>query len=348
MQPRGAVIANTPLPTAWSFGTISSGSIGTFTSTIQNTGNGPATAKIQGLSLANVFGLQNNPTNVAPKSVAALVGQFTPPSTNGTWTDRGQLVVSAPAFCAGLPNQWITPYIDFSGSSNGNPSVTFSGNLVFPTTNCAAAPPAGQSVTLANATNQSLAYTVKFASGTWYTVTDSGAGSLAANGVATIVVNPKTVSPAQGVIAGSAPYGDDLLIAIATSPATKFTVPVSWTLNGAVLSLPKGAGPNTDAQGHAFYPADSTSGFSLAMDNAGTAAVGVDVAVQPSGAFVLQPAPPVQVLPNIRALPELVSAGSSPACPTTTHGTATFTYTGPVCQPFTLPVVNVYSCAGAF
>ncbi len=349
MQPRGAVIADTPLPTAWSFGTVGPGSIGTFTTSISNTGNAPATVALQGLSTRGIFGLQGNPTTVPAAAVTALVGQFAPPSANGNWTDSGDLTVTAPdAFCAPLPSSWVSPTLEFSGSSNANAVVTLSGGLVFPTTDCSSAPPAGQSVTLANLTNRALTYAVKFASGAWYTFADSGSGSLAANGVASIVVNPKTISPGPGVVPGSAPYADDLIIAIATSPATTtFTAPISWTLNGAVLSLPQGSGPDSDGTSP-FYVADSTSGFPLPMANGGTASATVNLAIQPPGSFSLAPAPALQVLPNIPSLNELVSGGTGPACPATSPAAATFGYAGPVCQPFPLSAVRVRTCTGTF
>jgi hypothetical protein len=348
MQARGAVIADTPLATTWNFGTVGAGSIGTFSTSIRNTGNAPAIVTLQGLTTQGIFGLQSNPTTVPPASVTALVGQFSAPSASGNWTDQGQLQVSATdAFCAALPSQWMTPTIDFSGSSNASPVATISGNLVFPTTDCGGSPPGGQSVTLTNSTNQQLPYTVRLSAGTWYTFADSGSGVLAPNGVATLVVNPKPVNPGQGVVPGSAPYADELIIDIASSPATDFTVPISWTLNGAVLSLPQGGGPNSDSQGP-FYAADSTSGFSFPMANAGTASATVNVAIQPADAFGIQPAPPIQVLPNIMALPELVSSVSDPACPATAHATATFVYSGPVCQPFPTASVSVTACVGTY
>jgi hypothetical protein len=369
MQARGAVIANTALPTAWSFGMVGPGSIGLFTTSISNTGNAPATVTLQELgdagleleqSTMGIFGLQSNPLTVPPSSVTAVVGQFSPPSANGNWTDTGQLLVTAPdAFCAPLPSQWVTPTIDLSGSSNSSPVIALTGSLIFPTTDCGGAPPGGQSVTLTNSTNRSLAYSVAFASGTYYTLADSladsGFGTLAANASATIVVNPKILTPAPGVIPGFAPYADNLIIDVFTGPAdaaaatsvANFTVPISWTLNGAVLSLPQGAGPYSNSSG-SFYVADSTSGFPLAFLNTGTASATVSVAVQPAGAFDLQPPAPISVLPGLPSLPELVSGGSTPACPATSSGVATFIYSGPVCQPFSLPSVNVQSCSGTY
>jgi hypothetical protein len=119
MQPRGAVIANTPLPTTWTLGPVSFGSIGTFNSSIQNTGNAGASIALIGLSQPTIFGLQTNPTMAPGGAVTPIVGQFTPPAASGQWTDSGTLVVSASeAFCAPLPAQWASPTISFSGTSN--------------------------------------------------------------------------------------------------------------------------------------------------------------------------------------------------------------------------------------
>jgi hypothetical protein len=348
-QPHGAVIASTPVVSAWAFGTVGPGSVGTFTTAIQNTGNGSATLALKQLSLPSIFGMQSNPTAVPANTVAAVVGQFSPPSANGTWEDHGLLEVDAvDAFCAPLPSQWVTPTVDLTGASNSNAVITVAGNLVFPTTDCGGSLPAGQSVTLTNSTNRAYSYSARLASGVFYSLVDGGAGTLAAGGVSTLVVNAKAVSPGPGVTPGAAPYADNLVIDVATSPATAFTVPVSWALNGAVLSLPQGGGPFTDGEGQSFYAADSTSGYPLPMDNGGSASASVSFALQPSGAFEIQPTAPITVLPNVSALPSLVSTSSSSVCPATTSGTATFVYSGPVCQPFRLSTVTVYSCAGTY
>jgi hypothetical protein len=162
------------------------------------------------------------------------------------------------------------------------------------------------------------------------------------------VVTPTGTTFGPAALAGSAPYADDLVVTLATSPTTRLTLPISWTLNGAVLSLPRGAGPDADASGHPFYAADSTSGFPLPMENTGTAAVTVAFAIQPAAGLLFSPASPVQVIPGIGAAPELGSTSFDATCPTLTPGTVTFVYSGPVCQPFPFPQVNVEACAGTF
>ncbi len=348
MQARGAVIASTPLPTTWSFGTVGSGSIGTFTTAIQNTGNAPAKVSLGNLTMPTIFGLKDNPTTAAGGATTALVGQFTPPSASGNWSDQGQLAVTTDfAFCAALPAQWVAPTIVLSGGSSGSPSVTIAGNLQFPTTDCGSSAPGGQSVTLTNLTNQAFTYTLGFTTGTFYTLSDPNAGKLPANGVATIVVTPTTVTPGQGVQTKAAAYADNLVIAFPSSSLTGFTVPISWALNGAILSLPQGPGPSA-VNGQPTYIADSVSGLPLGMTNTGSAAATVSLTLSPSAPFTLQPAGPLQVLPSVPTSPELVSTSAAPACPTTVAGTVTFAYSGPVCQPFAFPTVNVNSCAGAY
>jgi hypothetical protein len=355
MQARGAVIADTPLATAWSFGTVTAGSIQTFTSSIRNTGNAPVSVALQGLLQPAIFGLQSNPitapgaTTPGGSVVTAITGQFAPPSPDGSWTDSGTLVATpVRALCAPLPPQWVSPTISLSGATNSNPALTYAGSLTFPTTNCGSAAPAGQAVTITNSTNIAHAYSVHFSSGTYYSYTattldggpeaDGGSsGTIAANGTATIVVTPSTIVPGPGVTPGSGPYADDLIVSVDTSPPTQWTIPIAWTLNGAVLSLPRGAGP---------YQADSTGAFTLPMSNTGTSPAVVDFGIAPFAALLFSPAPPISVGPGIGASPGLVSASSDVACPGATKVTATFVYSGPVCQPFPFASVTVAACSG--
>jgi hypothetical protein len=358
MQPRGAIIADTPLTTTWSFGTVTAGSIQTFTSTIVNLGNAPASVALQGLLQPKVFGLANSPT-IAPGATApggsvvtAIVGQFTPPSPDGSWSDTGTLVVTAPqAFCSPLPAHWTTPTINVSGATNNNTALTYTGSLTFQATNCGEVAPAGQAITITNSTDVTYPYTVQFSSGTYYTYTATtgpvldgglavdagGLHTIAANGTATLVVTPTTIQPGPGVVPGSAPYADNLIVTVETSPPTQWTIPISWTLSGAVLSLPQGAGP---------YTADSTGAFTLPMVNTGTAPANVNFGIVPFGALQFSPAPPITVGTGIGASPGLVAASSDAVCPASTNVTATFAYSGPVCQPFPLTHVTVGACFG--
>ncbi len=355
MQARGAVIANTPLTTTWSFGTLGNGLIGTFSSTITNTGNAAASVSLQGLQHPTVFGLQSAPTTAAANAVTDVIGQFSPPATNQVWTDQGTLVVTAAqAFCEPLPATWTSPTISLSGSSiAGSLPVTVSGSLAFPSTNCGSAAPAAQSITLTNTTNIPYVFTAQLNSGAFYTLQnpttgDAGAGIIPGNGVVVLGVTPQTVAPGPTAVAGAAPYADDLIVTIQSPTPSGVTIPISWTLNGAMLSLAQGLGPNKDAMGNQFYVADSQSGFTLPMDNDGTGTATVQFGIQPSGAFTFSPAPPISVEPNIRALPRLSSAGSDATCPSLTSGSATFLYSGPVCRPFPFTQVSIQSCVGTF
>jgi hypothetical protein len=226
--------------------------------------------------------------------------------------------------------------------------VTVSGTLIFPSTDCGSASPAGQAVSLGNATNVAYAYRTSFNSGKYYAVANPTFGTVPANGTATIIVTPATVTPGPGVTPGSAPYADELVITVATTPPTQLTVPISWALNGAVLSLPSGAGPRVDSSGSPYYPADSTSGYPLPMLNTGNASAGVDFSIVPFGSFAFSPAPPIQVIPGVGAAPALVSSSSDLVCPAVTMSTATFFYSGPVCQPFPLSQVKIEACFGTF
>jgi hypothetical protein len=352
MQPRGAVIASTPLTTMWPFGSVLVGSIGTFANQITNTGNASVSIALQGFAQPDIFGLQMNPT-IAPGGnvVTPLVGQFTPPSAFGSWVDTGTLVVTpVQALCEPLPPQWATPTIQVSGNSNLQPALTVTGNLIFPSTDCGSPAPDGQAVTINNLTKDAYSFSAAFASGKYYTILPpGGSGSVPANGTATVIVSPNTITPGPGVAPGSAPYADNLLITVDTVPPAQFSIPIWWALNGAVLSLPEGEGTQTDEFGTPFYPADSFSGFALPMANTGTATATVGFAISPADVWTFSPADAsFQVIPGIGATPGLVSTSSDPACPTKTTATATFQYSGPVCQPFSVSSVTIEACTGTF
>ncbi len=356
MQARGAVIVERALDDIWNFRTINVGSIGTFANSIRNVGNAPALVSLQGLSQPSIFGLMNNPTTVAPTGSTAFFGQFTPPMAGQFYSDQGTLVITAPqSLCQPLPADWTNPTITLSGSSNGNATIAVSGSLAFPSSDCGSAPPGGQSVTLTNETNQQYTYAPTLGTGAFYKISDPGSGIIDPGGSATILVTPDSIPPGPGVQPGSAPYVDSLVVttvpagggAAGSSPASpSFSIPISWTLNGAVLSLPEGAGPKTDGGGNRFYPADTTSGDALPIANTGTKQATVSFATSPTS--VLK-ALSNQVVPAGGSVePQLTPTASVPTCSTTATTTTTFFYSGPICQPLQLPSVTVRACRGTF
>ncbi len=324
-QARGAVITGTPpLSTTWNFGQISFGSIGTFTSIINNTGNAPATVVLNGISQPSIFDVQGGTVTATPKVATSIVGQFTPPSASGSWSDQGTLVVStSTAFCEPLPAQWQTPTINVAGTSSGAPSFALSGSLAFPGSDCGSAAPAGQSVTLTNSTNLAHTYTVSVSSPTFYQIADPNGGSLAANGTAVITVTPQTVTPGAGVAAGSAAYAANLTVTI--DGTTHLVTPISWTLNGAVLSV--------SASTRAISRTSSTVTFT----NSGTQTVSVSTAFSPADITI--GANPNQVLAGGSTSTTLIATRFiAPNCNAQRTNavtvTPTFTYSGgSVCQP---------------
>lgn len=348
MEASGAIISPTALPTTWNFGTIQYGSIGTWPTTITNTGNAPAyvtfTSAVldgglpdSGLSQPTIFSLASNATTAAPNSVTSIVGQFTPSLADGTWSDQGTLSVTAAAFCEPLPSQWQNPLITLLGSSNGNPPVTIAGNLDFGTTECGSAPPGTKFLTLTNNTDQTYALTLSLSSNQYYTISagaDSSSGELPALGTTVIGVRPTPVVPGPGVVTGGAQYADNLSIVVGptSQPVITFTQPISWALSGAVLSLPNGNGP---------YEADSTGGHTLAISNTGSEAA----TVQFQSGDALMSIAPVLVPQTVGAAPVLIAGTSAPMCPTTANSTLSFTYSGSVCQ-FLPSSVTVNSCVG--
>jgi hypothetical protein len=326
-QARGAVITGAPpLATTWNFGQISLGSIGTFTSIINNKGNAPATVVLNGISQPSIFNVKGGTVTAAANATTSIVGQFIPPSASGSWSDQGTLVVSTDtAFCEPLPAQWQTPTINVAGTSSGAPSFTLTGSLAFPGSDCGSAAPAGQSVTLTNATNVAHTYTVTVSSPTFYQVVDPNGGSLAANGAVVITVVPQTVTPGAGVAAGSAAYAANLSVTI--DGTTQLVTPISWTLNGAVLSQASST------------RAISRTNSTITFTNAGTQTVSVSTSFTPNDITIA--ANPNQVLAGGSTGTTLRSRGPGggiPTCNATRSNavtvTPTFTYSGgAVCQP---------------
>jgi hypothetical protein len=367
MQARGAVIKDTPITTNWPFGTISFGSIGTFPNSISNSGNSGVTIRIAGLSYPRIFGLQSAATKVPGATTpTSVVGTFTPSASDGTWSDKGQLVVTADqALCEPLPMQWNSPMVTMSGASDSTPAVTYSGSLVFPTTECGNSAPPAQTITLTNASNVAYPYTLSFSSGgKFYSTTptedaggpDGGAGTVPASGSAQILVTPHTVTPGPSVLAGSTPYADELLVTVETNPPTQFAIPISWSLSGAVLSLPPGFTRTDKATNQIYYPADSTGALALPLLNTGTEPVSITYSSQPTGAFSISPMPPIVINPGTSTSAptalSLVAGSTDPSCTASpfapTVGSASlFIVSGAVCQPLPGPVV-VESCSGTF
>jgi hypothetical protein len=370
MQARGAVIVDAPITTNWPFGTVSFGSIGTFTNSITNSGNSGVTIGITGLAHPSIFGLQNSRTKVPggnPAVVTSVVGTFAPPASDGSWSDMGSLAVTADqALCEPLPMQWNNPMVTMSGTSDSTPAVTWSGSLVFPTTECGSAAPPPQTITLTNASNVAYPYTLSFSSGgKYYSTTptadaggpDGGAGTVPAKGSAQILVTPHAVTMGPGVLPGSAPYADELLVTVETNPPTPFTIPISWSLSGAVLSLPPGSTKTDPTTHQAYYPADSTGTLTLPILNTGSEPVTINYSTQPTGVFSISPMPPV-VIPAVSAssaptaLFLVAPASGDPSCTASPFAPAVgsaalYIVSGAVCQPLPDSVV-VESCSGTF
>jgi hypothetical protein len=378
MQAQGAIIVDTTpaLNTTWDFGTVSAGSIGTITKSIQNIGNLPATVSLGAVSpqvSSSVFSLASSPTTAPGTSVPGvavttpIVGQFTAPAlVAGSWVVDETLSVTG-ALCGLLPSQnplpaqWNNPTIHLSGASTSNPIVTASdSHISFPPTECGSPVPGPQFITLTNLTNQAYPVSATLVGmGSHYSVLITGnATSLPALGTVTIEVAPLPVNPAFRLIlaTGPAPYADNLLVKIGppASPVETLNFPISWSLNGAVLSLQQSPKQTLGLQGQEFYLADSTSARPLTIVNSGNEAV--SVVFQPSDTtFTVSPSP--LLVSTLGAQAQLFNTSLAPPCvppPTGPNTRLSFGYTAcpacptvPVCNP--LPAfVQVLSCTGSY
>jgi hypothetical protein len=118
MQPRGVIISDTPLNANWVFPNVSVGSNSNFSVAIQNTGNAPGRATLNG-TFPTVFTLATSPTTITANASSPIVGVFTPTLAATLYSGTGNLLISAPtAFCEPLPTQWNNPAITLSGTSN--------------------------------------------------------------------------------------------------------------------------------------------------------------------------------------------------------------------------------------
>ena len=170
-------------------------------------------------------------------------------------------------------------------------------------------------------------------------------GSVSSRGTAMFVVTPQTVIPGPGVEPGAAPYADELLVTIATTPPSSFVVPISGPERCGTVS------PRWRRAGHRFarvFLLGRHHGLSDAPDAERWHRDG-DRLLRDSACRNRARLAPVARLgpPGSPTAPELTSAATDAACPGTTNGTIAFFYAGPVCQPFSVTSINVHACAGA-
>jgi hypothetical protein len=238
-QAQGAVVDNNLATTSWNFGTVNFGSTSTFNLSLHNAGNAPVQIALTGLT-QSVFGLAPNPTvqTVAP-GVQPITGTFAPNAPTGSWADQGVVNVTPTAgnvFCEPLPTSWSNATISLQGAASNNPTITLAGSLSFPATSCGGIVPAGQSITIQNSATNAVSFSAQFDYGTNYSITTASSGSVPANGTATVGVAPlaSSTTPSATLEPGSTTFDDRLQLTVGS---TIYYIPISMTLNGAVLSL---------------------------------------------------------------------------------------------------------------
>ena len=126
MGAQGAIIASTPWPTEWNFGTASIGASRQLLVPVVNNGNVPVNAALADIIIAQgqsgVFSL-NSPSTVLAGQTSNIVALFQPEAANTTFTATANLdlsVASDKVFCQPLPAGWnsSTRNIHMQGSSN--------------------------------------------------------------------------------------------------------------------------------------------------------------------------------------------------------------------------------------
>lgn len=127
MGAQGAIIANTPWPTDWSFGTANVGETRKLYVPVINNGNVPVTATLQDVIVAaaqaSVFSLAN-PSVLPAGQTSNIVALFQPNEAGLTFTATADLMLSVAndkVFCQPLPAGWnsTSHNIHMQGSSTG-------------------------------------------------------------------------------------------------------------------------------------------------------------------------------------------------------------------------------------
>jgi len=121
MGAQGVIVTNPLAKTTWTFPTVNKGQKSTFSLPIANAGNAPLQVTLGGLSVGSPFSLSPNPTveSTTPGSTP-VTATFAPTAADSVFIDMGTLTVAPTTgftLCQPLPASWVTPTIQFEGSS---------------------------------------------------------------------------------------------------------------------------------------------------------------------------------------------------------------------------------------
>jgi hypothetical protein len=212
---------------AWDFGVVNYGATGFHKQSLRNDGNVPVTVSMPDITLPE-FGF--SPVTVAGKSSATIAGSFTPSAPAGAFNDFGTLTVPADTvLCQPLPNYDIT----MQGKGGDGSTLYVTGGLAFPNAECNSAANPAQNITIHNLGNTPLDWVATLDVGTWYTITSGKNGTVPANSIATVSVQPKVIAAGPNTYSGSSNYNDRLVLNVG---GNSYNYPISQTAVGADLT----------------------------------------------------------------------------------------------------------------
>jgi hypothetical protein len=279
----GAILAFNPV--ALVFGLHPTGTTGSASVQVVNTGNAGATVSLASSGAA--FSLTPAVASlVAPATPVAFTAVFAPGSSAVAQAATVTMATrSTDVLCAPLPTPLPVTGTGTTGVVAYSPAALAFGNQPTAGLTACGGQAAPQQVTFSNTGNQSYTVTPSLAAGATspYTVAVSPAtGVVAANGgAATVTVTPRGI-PSTSAVPGA--YGDTLTVTTSAAGDTVHTIPLTQGAYGAILSaLPA-------AIAFSGTPAGGQSSVVVTLTNTGNAPAGVVWSSVSSPAFSFDPA----------------------------------------------------------
>ncbi len=236
MGARGVIVDNDLSTSSWGFGSVSLGQVGTFSTSLHNAGNAPVSIAVSGLA-GTVFSLASNPVlEASAPGYATLSASFAPSVLTGLISATASLHVAPAAgavLCQPLPRSWTDPVLSLVGDALSLPGLLVPSALSFAPVVCGGLTTGSQALTVTNLAGVSTSFTASLEKGTYYKLSAS-TGSVAGLGATTLTVTSNLPSSGAGVLPGSAAYADRVVL---TANGTTYYVPLTSTLEGAVLSV---------------------------------------------------------------------------------------------------------------
>ena len=329
MGARGVIVDDDLATASWSFGSVTLGQTGTFSTSLHNAGNAPVSIAVGGLTGTD-FSLASNPiVEATTPGFATLQASFTPLVLTGLLTATASLHVAPAAgevLCQPLPRSWTDPLLSLAGTALSLPGLLVPGAMSFAPAVCGGVTTSAQQLTVTNLAATPATFSASLEKGTYYKLSAT-TGAVGALGSSTLTVTSTLPSSGAGVLPGSAAYSDRVVL---TANGATYYVPLTSTLEGAILTV--SASGTVSVKG--------AVGTTLTLSNTGNLTAAA-VPTFASASFLATPAL-ATVLPGVPATMGVSYLGTASCLlGKSTATTMTFTAAG-LCQP--APVVGLSGC----